>query len=318
MIKFNIHRNLIDDLRAPVMLAAWPGMGSVGLGAVSYFRRHQKAVLIAEVDIRDYFSPDSVVVDQGIAKFPAAPSSKFYYLPDSSAIVLESEAQIGGEAGTLLMKKILDLVQNLGVQTIFTGAAFAMPVRQKERVKVFGVANDPKLRSSFRGYGVEIMKEGRISGMNGLLLGFAGMRDLEAGCLLATTPQYAPHIPNPKASHAIIHVFERILDTQVDSKEIEASIKEMDRTMTDIESKIRSAFANRDTSEDDESFLAIEEEKAPQYAMERIEKLFREVKASPTREMATKLKVELDKWKLFTLYEDRFLGLFRRKDDAGT
>ena len=45
--------------------------------------------------------------------------------------------------------------------------------------------------------------------------------------------------------------------------------------------------------------------------MERIEKLFREVKASPTREMAVKLKVELEQMENYSrCTRIGFLGLF--------
>ena len=47
----------------------------------------------------------------------------------------------------------------------------------------------------------------------------------------------------------------------------------------------------------------------PRAAIQRIDRLFREVEEGASPE---KLKVELDRWGLFEFYQDRFLGLFRR------
>jgi hypothetical protein len=45
--------------------------------------------------------------------------------------------------------------------------------------------------------------------------------------------------------------------------------------------------------------------------MERIERLFEAAQAD--RSEALRLKNELDRWGLFSLYEDRFLDLFERR-----
>ena len=51
------------------------------------------------------------------------------------------------------------------------------------------------------------------------------------------------------------------------------------------------------------------EKKIPGYVMERIERLFTEVKED--RNKASSLKSELDRWDLYGQYEDRFLDLFK-------
>ena len=47
--------------------------------------------------------------------------------------------------------------------------------------------------------------------------------------------------------------------------------------------------------------------------MEKIEHLFEKVKRDKTQ--AKKLKEELDRWKLYELYEHRFLALFKGKNE---
>jgi len=50
-------------------------------------------------------------------------------------------------------------------------------------------------------------------------------------------------------------------------------------------------------------------EEVPGYVFREIEELFG--KAEKDRSVVNKLKEELDRWKLFSRYEDRFLDLFK-------
>ena len=150
--------------------------------------------------------------------------------------------------------------------------------------------------------------------MNGLLLGFAGARDIEAACLLATMPQYAINMPNPKASREIVRTLERVLGVEVDTDELDGIVDQMSETLGQIEDKIQTAFTGMVPEEREEAEVqAVDEEKVPQYVMEKIERLLREVKVGRSKDKASELKKELDRWGLYSLYEDRFLSLF--KDD---
>lgn len=318
-MKLKVKKDISGEIASPTLLAAWPGMGSVGVGAIDYLRRKLKAEPFAEVDLSEYFVPEAVVVEQGVARsFSDLPSHTFYYVRDPALLLFESEAQIGGMGGINLMSQILDMAQELGVKTIYTGAAFAMPIRHSEPVQVLGAANRERLRDALVAYGVEVLQEGHISGLNGLLLGAAGLRDIEAACLLATMPLYAQMMPNPKASREIVRVFERILGVDVDMVEIDEAVGQMDETMSEIEEKIRTTFSNMEQEEEIQDELGeVDEDRVPQYVMEKIERLFVEVQAEGSKEKAAQLKKELDKWNLYGLYEDRFLGLFRQDPGSG-
>ena len=70
--------------------------------------------------------------------------------------------------------------------------------------------------------------------------------------------------------------------------------------------------------EDEASELEeVDEEQVPQYVMEKIERLFEEIQQENSRGKAAQLKKELDRWNLYSLYEDRFLNLFRRDKEGG-
>ncbi len=312
-MKLNVLKELPRSFQASVMLAGWPGMGSVGIGAIDYIRRKLDAVAFAEIDMQSHFTPEAMIVEDGIAAFPDPPAHIFYVVEEHDLIIFQSEAQIGGVPGDELLEKVLNVGQQVGIDTVLTGAAYLTQASHKEDAQVLGVANNTEFRNLLASHGIEILKEGMVSGLNGLLLGFAQKRELNAACFLGTMPQYAAPIPNPKASKEIVLALAHILNFSLDMSEIDDAAEKMEGTMEDIEMQIQKTFSHMDDIPENEfPGGKIEEDKVPQSVMKRIEKMFREVKKTDQfQKKANELKAELDRWNLYPFYEDRFLNLFK-------
>jgi proteasome assembly chaperone (PAC2) family protein len=310
---------------APVLVAGWPGMGQVGLGAADYLRRKLGGSLVARIDVTPYFQPESIEVEAGLGRVPAPPRQSLYHVTEPPLLVFVGDGQLSGDAGLRLAGEVLDYAQAHGVESVFTGAAYAMPISYRQSTEVFGVATDERLKSRFAMLGVELLKEGRITGLNGLLLGLARSRGVSAGCFLATMPQYAVETPNPRAARAVLRVFERILNTSVDLAEIDEAVRDTDRLLEEFENRVSEAIRNLKSSLEQQlgsgagrSASGTEEAETdegarpePHELMERIERMFDD--AQRDRTSAILLKQELDRWGLFALYEDRFLDLFEQK-----
>jgi len=299
------------NISTPNMLAGWPGMGNVALGMVDYLRQILHAIPFAEIDTTGFLIPEAIIVEDGIAKFPKLGKNVFSYHKGLNLVIFESDTQLRDKEGRELMIKILDFAKQLNVQRIYTGAAFPLPISHKDESVIFGVGNGPAIRDYISHQGIKIMETGQISGLNGLLLGYAAERDIEAACLLATIPQYAINFPNPKASKAIIETIGKILNFSVDMKGIDVAIKAMDVKMSMIEKAIKEILPIKET-EPEIKKPDLGKEEVPDYIMKKVEKLFEEAKQD--KQKAYKLKEELDRWNLYNLYEDRFLDLFRKEN----
>lgn len=290
-----------------ILIAGWPGMGNVALGSVDYLRRALKARPFAQIEMSSYTAPEVIVVNDGVTSLPELPKSVFYYTSQPSLIFFESETQVGGSGGVSLMRELLDFSQELNVRKIFTGAAFPVTTTYKEPSIVYGVGNNPELREWLRSFDVEIMDKGQISGLNGLLLGYASQRGIDGVCLLATMPMYAVNLPNPRASKVIIEVLSRMIGFEINMSELDAAIREIDAHMERIEAKMYEVFGQMKGEE--LKTPVFEGEKIPDHVMKKIERLFQEAKVD--RSKAYLLKEELDRWDLYKEYEDRFLDLFK-------
>lgn len=302
--------------RAPVLIAAWPGMGNVGAGAVEYLRRALHGRPCARLDVAGCWSPDALEVQQGIGRIRPPEPEALFLVNEPPLLLFEGSAQPDGEAGLRLAGELLDFAVARGVETVYTGAAFATAMSCRDEVGVYGVATDDRLRDRFGLLGVEPLAEGRVSGLNGLLLGLAAGRGLSGACFLATMPQYAVQTPNPKASRALIRVFERILNTTIDLSAIDRDVERLDRLLGEFERRVSTALRDirlqvADAGARDEDAAPGDPDSPdpePGDVMERIERLFEETERDHDR--APLLKQELDRWGLFALYEDRFLDLF--------
>ncbi len=306
------------QVKRPILLAGWPGMGNVGVGAVDFLRRELETDVFGEIDMSQHFTPEAIVVEDGIAKLPDVPINSFSVSYSPDLIFFLSEAQVSGPAALQLTNLIVDLAVSYDVKRIFTCAAFAVPSSYSEETKILGVATDEDLRDSLTPHGTEILAQGIVSGLNGLLLGVAGGRGVESACLLATIPQYAISLPNPRGSRALVKTLSSLLDVSVDTTGFDDPVTQMDDVMSQIEERMRTAFT--ESEEDSEGIEDVEEqpesvgkEEVPHYVMRRIEQLFQQVASD--RNNAPQLKEELDRWGLYELYEDRFLDLFRDQGD---
>jgi len=314
--------------KPPVMFAAWPGMGDVGLTAMEYIRKSVGAHLFAELDMTPFYSPEEVIVMGGLVSFPEIPKSLFLEQHDPNMVFFESSLQMGGSDAITVAQAVLDVAHKIKARRIFTAAAFPYPMSYKSPSKIFAAANNMRFLNDLRNYGIEPMQEGFISGLNGLLLGIAASRDIEAACILATIPSYASAIVYPKGSLAIVQTLAKAANFNIDTSELEKASAEYEESYAEIEERLRQVFPSM-TEEGEEGMFNGEdfslsqteepapkpaEEKIPEYVMNKIEHLFNEVAKSKNRDKAKELKNELDKWKIFDLYEKRFLDLFREDE----
>ncbi|MFH1379684.1 MAG: PAC2 family protein [bacterium] len=315
-----IHKKV--SLSKPVLLAGWPGMGNVAIGAMDYFRQKLKAEFFAEINMNKYIMPESILVTNGLAAMPQPPRNYFYYIESPPVMFFESETQFSGEAGMGLMKSMIQFCNDMNVQRIYTGAAFSLPASHKEPSEVYGVGTDEKIIEFYKKYSVKPMGEGQISGLNGMLIGYAKEAKIDAVCLLATMPVYAVNFPNPKASKALIEVLMKMTGIEIDLDEIDEAIEQMEQKMESIEQNLKELFPDRTdqksleskSSDNSKSSLPADSEphpKAPAHVLDKIERFF--IEARQDREKAAILKEELDRWNLYKLYEDRFLNLFKEK-----
>lgn len=261
------------ELRNPSLIAAWSGMGAVALIAVNYLKQALGAEALGEILPHEFFSPEGVLVQDSVIQVPDPPESKFYYWDSEAGRDLliflgGAQPQRAYELGNL----VLDVAEGFGVKRVYTSAAFPLWVRPAREPNVWGAVTRAELMPSLRRHGVLPMREGSISGLNGLLLGAAKQRGIEGICLLGEMPIYATQTANPKAAQAVLEVLTGMLGIRIDLGELAAWAEQVEPEMEQLyaalpdqakalieqlESSI-AAFTSPELEVDDELFDEIE------------------------------------------------------------
>jgi proteasome assembly chaperone (PAC2) family protein len=193
----------------PIMLACWPGMGYVALSVAKYMQKYLKAEEFAIIDADDYFQIPGITIQNGLINPISLPSNTFYFWksPEKNLVIFISESQPAPGKEYVLAQQVMNVVERYEVNTIFTAAAMPIEISHKDIPSVWAVGSSKEVLNRLNQGGVKLMKDGRISGMNGSLLGMAKQKGIDGICLLGEIPYYTIQIENPKATKAVIEVF---------------------------------------------------------------------------------------------------------------
>jgi proteasome assembly chaperone (PAC2) family protein len=317
-------------LTRPWLVAVWPGMGHVGINAGVYLLSKLGMTEVAELDTGDTFDVDSVGVENGLIGPVRRPRSRLFLWRDPEGrhdlVVLVGEAQ--PPAGKYAFcRRVVELAQRAGVERVFTFAAMATQMHPSHDSRVFAAATDPATLDEMKRLELDVLQEGQIAGLNGVLLGVAAEAGLPGACLLGEMPHIFAQVPFPKASHGVLEAFATIAGVELDLTELEALARNVEEQLGEVLARVEERFGDEgddDEDEDDEAASAEPEEDATEEGTEpspaarrpsaraRVEELF--AAAARDRSKAFELKQELDRFGLFREYEDRFLDLFKTPD----
>lgn len=310
-------------LKNPYLIVAWPGMGEVATRAVAYLIERLKAEEFAQIPPEKFFYLTESVVKDGILSLPQLPCSRFYYWKNKNGqndlIIFISEAQPDLACAEKYSQEIISLAKTFAVKTVVSFAAMPQPIDHIQNPAVWFAATSTELECSLKKYELQMLSEGRISGLNGLFLGIAKREGLAGFCLLGEIPLYTIQIENPKASYAVLEALQRILDIRVELNGLleQAQIMgdEINRLLDYL--KLGPASAGPIGEEEIEKIKKSLSQltKLPLSVKKNIERLFNQAKTDISR--ANQLKAELDRWNVYKDYEDRFLDLFKKSKDKG-
>ena len=318
-----------QKLRDPVLVAVWPGMGSVALNAGGYRVEKLETKLVRELSPHDLFDAQRVEIEGGLAKPGRMPRSMFFEWKDPQRrrdlLIFVGEAQ-PSRGGYHLCERLLEYAAQRGVRRFFTFAAIATQLHPSTTPRVFGVATENDELMDLRRRKVEILKEGEISGLNGVLLAAGAAQGMTGICLLGEMPFFAARIPNPRASQAVLQAFCSLIGLKLDMKDLQQQVEQTQEALLQLLEQLKEAARERAEARepDEEEELALPENgggesKEPEAdpavdaaTQKRIEALFRQAEEDRTK--AFELKELLDRHSVFGHYEDRFLDLFKKAE----
>jgi proteasome assembly chaperone (PAC2) family protein len=239
------------EIKNPIMFCGWPGIGNIGISAIDSLRAVLKAQEFGEIEPWDFFNPRKVSIQKGLLKDLEFPSNKFYFQRIRKRDLIffigqeqPSEGRIRyaeGKKAYKIANLVLDVAEKFGCRRVYTSGAAVTQIHHTTKPRVWAVPNKQSLIEEIREYKNTILmseiegrsSQGTITGLNGLLLGVATKRDLEAICLMGEIPYYlqgAPW-PYPKGSKSVLEVLAKILGVKIDLSQLDELAKTVEENI---------------------------------------------------------------------------------------
>jgi uncharacterized protein (TIGR00162 family) len=233
-MKIDIVEKESPTLSNPLIICGLPGSALVGKLAVDHLVQELPGEHMAEIYL-DGMAPQVFIESDGTVS--PLNNDLFFWksrMKDVPDLVLyTADAQPANqEAEYLLSETVIDyLAKKFKAGQMITLGAFVTGVFPKDP-KVYAAATEDSLVKGISSKGYEIMTEGSITGMNGILLGIAKLRGMKGYALLGETSGYAL---DPKASAALLMALEKLIGLKVDLKDLNERAKEAQTVIQSVE-----------------------------------------------------------------------------------
>jgi proteasome assembly chaperone (PAC2) family protein len=209
------------ELTEPVLVGAfegWNDAGDAATSAVEHLELIWDARPLAAVDPDDYYDfqvnrPTVSLVD-GVQRRIEWPTTRFSVCrpPGSATDVVLMRGVEPNMRWRGFCDEILELVRELGVQTVVSLGALLSDTPHTRPTPVTGTAYDS---DSATRYGLERSRYEGPTGIVGVLQDACVRGGIPAISFWAAVPHYVSQPPNPKATLALLHRVEEVLDVPV-------------------------------------------------------------------------------------------------------
>lgn len=216
-------------LNNATLIAAWPGMGMLARISTDYLIRKLDAKQFAQINSKS----NDIYFKDGLGEVSQFKHRLYFTKREQGDLIIcagEIQPQSLDELH-LLGNKVLDVAEEFDVKRVYTFAALANP--NDVKLNVFGIVNKPELRGFLNKNNVQMAEgDGRISGLNGLLIGMAKQRNFEGICLLCEI-RYMD-IPQPRSAQIVLNTLNKLLGIKIDFSDLEQQAEDIEKKLEQI------------------------------------------------------------------------------------
>ncbi|NPA86892.1 MAG: hypothetical protein GXO00_02700 [Candidatus Diapherotrites archaeon] len=225
----------VKHVEAEVLVTGLPGFGRVGHVAANYIV--DKLGLEPFATLHSHYFPHMVIVDdKGVIRML---NNVFFYVEAEKPFILltgDVQPSIAPNASPEPQHKyaefVLDFAVNHGVKEIYTMAGIDIgPNRFTKGTGVVCAGTDEETVKKLTSLGCEVDRGGSISGIAGLLLGYAQEAGLKGGCIMGKTSGQMTAHGDPGAAAEVLKVLQKLLGFEIDVKELEEANKEIEKVV---------------------------------------------------------------------------------------
>jgi proteasome assembly chaperone (PAC2) family protein len=225
MLNLKVHK-IPTFVSQPTMIAALPDMGNVAGMGMNLLATRLAADLFAEIYA---FWPPFVTYNQGIVRYVQS-SYKFYWVSEYDLVIFTGDFNPSDPRRLYeICYEVLKMAERVDVKILYSiGAALRQNTQNTSTSTsdgVYGAVNNEQIFDMIDKFNMKVLEgEGQIIGFNGLILGLAKERGLNAMCILGEIDN--PNVIQPMTAKVILHTLTKILGIpSLDMAELEEEEK---------------------------------------------------------------------------------------------
>jgi proteasome assembly chaperone (PAC2) family protein len=225
---------------APILVAAfegWNDAGDAATTAIEHLQLSWDATPLAEIDPDDYYDfqvtrPTVHMVD-GVTRRVEWPTTRLTVCrpPGSATDVVLVHGIEPNMRWRRFCVELLEHVERLGVTTVITLGALLADTPHTRPVPVTGTAYDTASATKF---GLEHSRYEGPTGIVGVFQDSCVQAGVPAISIWAAVPHYVSQPPSPKATLALLHRVEELLDVEVPLGALPSQAEEWERTVSEM------------------------------------------------------------------------------------
>ncbi len=221
-----------EDLSGYTFIEGLPGAGLVGPMTCSYLIQKLEMVYIGYIESN--FFPPIVAVHDSIPMYPV----RLYKNEKYKLVVLIAEFTVPINAISELADELLNFVRKYGLEQIISIGG--MP-SDKIEDKTYALTSNAKAKKAAVEAGLEIVTDGVVAGVSGLLLVRGAQFKISVTDILVLVN---PQIMDPKYAENAIMSLKKLVDISINTDELEAESKELQAKVREMLKKAKSSHEN--------------------------------------------------------------------------
>ncbi|QQG49462.1 MAG: proteasome assembly chaperone family protein [archaeon] len=231
-----VREKVVSVPEGTVLVCGLPGSGYVGKLAADHLVDELGLKKVAEYSSESFPPQVNVKADGTVEEQKGG--VYFAKVDGKGLMVFTADAQPTTSEGEYeLSDAVVGFAKKCGVGKVYTLAAY-ITGGFSDAPKVYGAGTSKEMLDALSGSGVTLMKDGAVSGMNGLLVGVAALRGMEGGCLLGETSGY---VVDAGASRAVLEVLSKVVGFSIDTSKLKEKAEETQKVISQLQAMAESA-----------------------------------------------------------------------------
>ncbi|MGW4490292.1 PAC2 family protein [Amycolatopsis sp. NPDC004368] len=228
------------ESKRPLMVLAfegWNDAGDAASRAIEHLQLNWDATPLAELEPDDYYdfqvSRPTINMVDGVTRQVDWPTTRLSIcrpegLDRDVVLVQGPEPNMRWRA---FCAELLEHIMQLDVDTVVALGALLADTAHTRPVPVTGTAYDKDTASRFR---LELNNYQGPTGIVGVLQDYCVQAGIPAVSIWAAVPHYVSHPPSPKATLALLHKLEDVLDVEIPLGALPEQAEEWQRTVSEM------------------------------------------------------------------------------------